>query len=84
MAAATTTVRLAAKSRRDLRQMATTTGVPMTVMLERVIECYRRKLFLEQAAAEYAALREDEAAWQDLEAERAEWDATLYDGMEDD
>ncbi len=81
---ATSTVRLDETSRLALREMSQQTGQSMTVVLRRAIETYRRRLFLEQAAADYAALRQDKAAWQELEGERAEWDAVLYDGMEDE
>ncbi len=81
---ATSTVRLDEDSRQILRNMAQRTGQPMSVLLRQAIAARERQLFLEEAAAAYAALRRDEAAWQDLEAERAEWDATLHDGMEDE
>lgn len=80
----TTTVRLGDDVCHRLKRVALKRGRPVASTVEEAIERYRRKLFLERAAASYAALRQDDAAWRDLEAERAEWDATLYDGMEDE
>lgn len=51
-------------------------------LLEHAIEEERRRLFIAEANASYAAVREDPEAWAGLQAERAEWDATLMDGLE--
>ena len=45
---------------------------------------FRRSLVLAETNIAYARLREDEAGWAAVEAERAEWDATLGDGLEHD
>ena len=44
------------------------------------IEQYRRARFVDAINAGYAALRNDPAAWAEVEAERAAWDATLCMG----
>ena len=41
----------------------------------------RRQEFLENLAADFAALRQDEAAWAEELAERSEWEVTLADGL---
>jgi hypothetical protein len=46
-----------------------------------VSELIRRRQLLAEANAAYAALREDAPAWEAFEAERAEWDVTLEDGL---
>lgn len=56
----------------------------MKVVLDRAIEEYRRKRFLKAANNAYAALRSNEQAWQEEQAERNAWDATLSDDIEDD
>ncbi len=43
-----------------------------------------RRLFLEEANRDYAALRADPAAWRGVLAERELWDATLHDGLTTD
>lgn len=42
------------------------------------------ELFLEEYEKAYAELREDPAAWAEVEAERREWDETLMDGISED
>ncbi len=44
----------------------------------------RRQHTIDQTNAAYAALKADPAAWQEDQAERAAWEATLADGLPDD
>jgi len=53
----------------------------MQTILEQAIEEYRRKRILEQANAEYAAMRQDPAAWDVWQEEIAAGEATLADGL---
>jgi hypothetical protein len=53
----------------------------MQAVLDKAVEAYRRKLFLEEVNQAYAELREDQEAWEELESERAAWDSTLADGL---
>jgi predicted transcriptional regulator len=77
-----TTVRVSHETHAALQRLAVETGEPMLVVLNKAIEDYRRKCFLEGANADYAALRADPVAWQEELAERALWDATLMDDLE--
>lgn len=43
-----------------------------------------RQGFLEGLAGDFAALRNNPAAWQEEEKERVAWDAALADDLEDD
>lgn len=54
----------------------------MPAILDRAIEEYRRRQFLEGLRADFAALRRDPKAWQEELNERKEWDSTLGDGLE--
>ena len=78
-----TTIRVSEKTRDTVHDLARKVGVPMAEVVERAIEQYRRQQILDAANAQYAALRADPAAWAEIEAERAIWDATLLDGLED-
>ena len=78
-----TTIRVSEKTRDIVHDLSRTIGVPMAEILERAIEQYRRQHILDVANAQYAALRADPEAWTEIEAERALWDATLADGLED-
>ncbi len=78
---ASTTVRLAERTRDALRQLAAQTGQPMSVVLERAVEAYRRQCVFDQANAAHAALRSDPEAWAEELAERQEWEVTLGDDL---
>jgi hypothetical protein len=55
----------------------------MTEILDKAIELYKRQRFLEGLNADFAALRQNKADWEEELAERASWDNTLSDGLED-
>ena len=78
------TIRINEKTLSDLRKLAKRTGQSIQAVLDHAIEEYRRKMFLEEANAAFAALRKNSKAWAQEEKERAEWDATLSDGLESD
>ncbi len=80
----TTTVRIRENSRAQLRELEGLTGEGPTEVLARAIDCFRRSLILVETNIAYERLRADEHAWADLERERAEWDVTLLDGLEDE
>lgn len=56
----------------------------MATILDKAIDAYWRCQFLEEVNASFAALRANPNAWREELAERAEWDATLADGIGDD
>jgi predicted transcriptional regulator len=81
---ASTTVRVSEPTHRTLRELSEQLGESMQGILDQAIEDYRRKRVLEQANAGYAALRAAPEAWKEELAERADWDATLSDGLDDE
>ena len=78
-----TTIRVSEKTRDTVHDLARNVGVPMAEIVEQAIELYRRQHILDAANAQYASLRADPEAWAEVEAERAIWDVTLADGLED-
>jgi hypothetical protein len=76
------TVRISESSHRALRDLAKDEEAPLQTVLERAIESYRRRRFLEAANRQYAALREDAAAWEQETTERVAWDRALGDGLD--
>ncbi len=78
------TVRISHSARQNLRQLSTRVGKPMQAVVEEAIELYRRQLFLDEVNLGYASLRQDPVAWSEVTEERAEWDATLADGLDDE
>jgi predicted transcriptional regulator len=76
------TVRISAKARQMLRELAAQSGESMQEILDKAIDHYQREQFWKEANASFAALRQDAEAWQHELAERALWDNTLMDGIE--
>lgn len=76
-------VRLRAEIYRDLHDLAESEETTMQEVLAKAIAEYRRQRFWEQTNAAYAALRADPTAWQEELEERAQWDLTLADGLDD-
>jgi predicted transcriptional regulator len=80
---ATLTVRIDPATHKVLQELAQQEGRSMPVILAKAIEQYRRRQFLEQVNAAYGTLRADAAAWDEELQERALWDKTLSDGLEE-
>jgi hypothetical protein len=78
-----TNIRISAAGREVLRTLASEEGVPMGAVLEKAIERYRREKFLEDVNASYAALKANPRKWRDEIAERALWEDTLSDGLDE-
>jgi hypothetical protein len=78
----TSTIRISEKSHQTLRELAKQSGESTQASLDRAIEQYRRRLFMEAANAEYAALRADPEAWAEYQKELALRDSTLMEGLD--
>ncbi len=79
----TLTVRLREDAHQSLKELARRTGEAMSDILAKAVEEYRRKVFLEGVAQDFATLRGDKAEWQEEQKERATWDATLGDDLDE-
>lgn len=79
----TTTIRISRDVRDMLKTLADTSGDSMQNVLEEAILAYRDSKLLEATNAAYAALKDNDDAWKLLLEERAEWDETLNDGLEE-
>lgn len=77
-------VRIREETRATLRELERATGERTPELLARAVDQFRRSLILAETNVAYEALRHDEAAWQELTAERAEWEPTLADGTADE
>jgi predicted transcriptional regulator len=80
---ASTTVRVSAETHELLRKLAEASGEPLQKVLERAVENYRREQFFTELNAAYARLQADPVAWEEELAERALWESTLADGLDD-
>lgn len=77
------TVRISETSRTVLRELARRTHATMQDVIEKALVDYRRRLFWEQAARDFRALRDDPETWAAEVAERERWDAALKDGLDE-
>jgi hypothetical protein len=78
-----TTVRIREETREVLRELERQTGQGPQDLLARAVDQFRRSLILAETNIAYGALRADPDAWAEVEAERAEWEATLADGTDE-
>lgn len=74
-------LRVSARCRDTLRELAAQTGESMQSMVDEAVELYRRQRFLEEVNAAYMPLRQDAETWAAVEQERSEWDNALGDGL---
>jgi hypothetical protein len=62
-----------------LRELADSEKTSLQTVLERAIEAYRRKRFLDDANRQFQVFRSNEDAWRRELEERNEWDITMND-----
>ncbi len=77
-------IRITARSKAMLRDLAKREGRPMQAVLDAAIQKYERDKFLDAANEAFAALRKSPAEWRKEQAERAIWDKALADGLDDE
>lgn len=75
--------RLSAQAHTRLQVIAGRSGQTQQEVLEDALALYDRTQFFEEASRAYAALRADEAAFSNLEAERRVFDRASDDGLDD-
>jgi hypothetical protein len=78
------TVRVTEATHRTLQDLAGRAGEPMTTVLARAVERYRREQLLRDANEALAVLKADPVAWREMKEDDKLWDATLMDGLEDE
>jgi len=66
-----------------LEELARLDGSTVPAALARAVEERFIRRLNEVSSEEYAALRADPKAWRELQDERAEWDVTLADGIDE-
>lgn len=77
-----TQVRVSEGTHQLLRSLAEQAGESMQEVVDKAVEHYRRKTFLEGLNNDFRDLREDTAAWEDEKKERTLWDNSIQDGLE--
>jgi hypothetical protein len=76
-------VRIQPESYAKLRELAERESSTMPKVLAEAIDELYRKRFFEDCDRAYSRLKADPKAWKDELADRAAWDQTLGDGLED-
>lgn len=74
-----TTIRVSEETRDRLASLASSTGQPMTRVLDDAVEALERKVFFETFNRRYQELRDDPAAWAEIEHERGIEEGALED-----
>jgi predicted transcriptional regulator len=74
-----TTIRVSEPTRDRFAKLAQTTGRPMSQLLDDAADALERRVFFDQLSSRYEALRADENAWSEIEAERAVESGALHD-----
>lgn len=78
------TVQIPEQTQKALEDLVQQTGESPQEIVAAAIEAYRRSRFMAQLNKEYAALKADPVAWAEELEERAEWDVTLLDGLDEE
>ena len=74
-----TTIRVSEETHQRLAVIAESTGRPMTRVLDDAVEALERRVFFDGMDQRYRALRSDDPAWREVEAERTTEEGTLGD-----
>ena len=83
MSSPTNTIRVPAHTYDRLKSVAQAEGKPMSVVLDAAVERYEADRFFREADAAYERLQSNPEAWQEELAERALWEGTLLDGLDE-
>jgi hypothetical protein len=78
-----TNVRIQSATYAQLRELARQSKASMPEVLAEAIDDLYRKRFLEDCNRAYARIKADPKAWKEELEERAVWDTTVGDGLED-
>jgi hypothetical protein len=78
-----TATRISPDAHEILGRIAAETGKTHQEVIEVALRNYERELFLDRMNAAFEALRQDAPAWQEELEERAAWDVTVPDGIDE-
>ncbi len=77
-------IRVSEESFLKIHDMARRMGISKQDIIDEALDKLERTNIMKQANEAYARLRQDPQAWKEEIEERALWDITLKDGLEDD
>ncbi|MDX2040060.1 MAG: toxin-antitoxin system protein [Acidobacteriota bacterium] len=76
-------VRISEPAHRVLRELSEQQGASMQSLLDEAVERLRRETFMARTNEAFAVLKSSPKAWQQEQEERALWEQTLQDGVDD-
>lgn len=76
-------VRVGEKTHKLLHLLSSQEKTSMQEILEKAVEDYRRKTFLDGLSDDFQSLQQDPEAWEEYEKEIELWNNTLMDGLEE-
>ena len=79
-----TTIRVSNELKQRIDSLSATTGRRLQDVIARGIAEYEKVVFWERFNTEVEELRADRKAWAEELAERALWEGTLRDGLDDE
>jgi hypothetical protein len=79
-----TSVQISEKSLEIVRNISERNGLQISDVLDKAVETYRREVFLDDTNRAFETLKEDSVSWQEELEERALWEDTLSDGVNDE
>ena len=79
----TTTIRITEDTHQTLRNLAKATRLPIHQVVAKALEQYEERRFWDEVDEAYARIWADPKAAAEERAERALWETTLADGLED-
>jgi len=77
------TVRVREETHKALREISEESGLSFAEVIAQAVDTLRRQRLLEQSNEAYARLRREPRAWATEQQERALWETTLLDGMDE-
>jgi predicted transcriptional regulator len=80
----TTTIRISKEVYDTVKSIAQQKQGKIQDVVEQAVKDYKKKVFFDSLNSAYASLKADSQSWEEEVAERAEWDVTLKDGLENE
>lgn len=77
-----TTIRVSEETRDRLASLASTTGQPMTRVVEDAVDALERRIFFDALNRRYQELRDEPDVWSEIEGERRLEERALRDRSE--
>ncbi len=79
-----TSVQISETSLEIVRNISERNGLQISDVLDKAVEIYRREVFLDDTNRAFETLKEKSVSWQEELDERALWEDTLSDGVNDE